>query len=144
SRKISLIRLGENSTSGEYSFQGGLPGDITYIWAQGKWHYLVVVMDLYAHRIVGWALSGNPDADLVTKAPFSSKLEQGHTGGYTAGRYRGRQGRIARNKKARTGRASWVFRRLSETGLDSYLVGRGNLNWSLMLLIIMINICFVF
>ena len=57
---------------------------------------------------------------------------------------RGRQRRIARNKKARTGRASWVFRRLSETGLDSYLVGRGNLNWSLMLLIIMINICFVF
>ena len=41
---------------------------------------------------------------------------------------RGRQRRIARNKKARTGRASWVFRRLSETGLDSYLVGRGNLN----------------
>ena len=103
-------------------------GDITYIWAQGKWHYLVVVMDLYAHRIGGWALSGKPDTDLVTKAPFSSKLEQGHTGGYTAGRYRGRQGRIARNKKARTGRASWVFRRLSETGLDSYLVGRGNLN----------------
>lgn len=26
---------------------------------------------------------------------------------YTAGSYRGRQGRIARNKKARTGRASW-------------------------------------
>ncbi len=22
-------------------------GDITYIWAQGKWHYLAVVMDLY-------------------------------------------------------------------------------------------------
>ena len=34
-------------------------GDITYIWAQGKWHYLAVVMDLYARRIVGWALSGN-------------------------------------------------------------------------------------
>ena len=43
-------------------------GDITYIWAQGKWHYLAVVMDLYARRIVGWALSGNQDADLVTKA----------------------------------------------------------------------------
>ena len=38
-------------------------GDITYIWAQGKWHYLAVVMDLYARQIVGWALSGNPDAD---------------------------------------------------------------------------------
>jgi Integrase core domain. len=35
-------------------------GDITYIWAQEKWYYLAVVMDLYARRIVGWALSGNP------------------------------------------------------------------------------------
>ncbi len=27
-------------------------GDITYIWAQGKWHYLAVVMDLNARRVV--------------------------------------------------------------------------------------------
>jgi len=40
-------------------------GDITYIWAQGKWHYLAVVMDLYVRRVVGWALSNKPDADLV-------------------------------------------------------------------------------
>ena len=40
-------------------------GDITYIWAQGKWHYLAVVMDLYARRVVGWALSNKPDADLA-------------------------------------------------------------------------------
>ncbi|PXX50938.1 putative transposase [Pseudomonas sp. LAMO17WK12:I9] len=43
-------------------------GDITYIWAQGKWHYLAVVLDLYARRVVGWALSSKPDADLVIKA----------------------------------------------------------------------------
>lgn len=43
-------------------------GDITYIWAQGKWYYLVVVLDLYARRVVGWALSEKPDADLVIKA----------------------------------------------------------------------------
>ena len=43
-------------------------GDITYIWAQGKWHYLAVVMDLYARRAVGCALSEKPDADLVVKA----------------------------------------------------------------------------
>ncbi|VVP17717.1 hypothetical protein PS900_03687 [Pseudomonas fluorescens] len=43
-------------------------GDITYVWAQGKWHYLAVVLDLYARRIVGWALSDKPDADLVIKA----------------------------------------------------------------------------
>jgi putative transposase len=43
-------------------------GDITYIWAQGKWHYLAVVLDLCARRIVGWALSEKPDAELVIKA----------------------------------------------------------------------------
>ena len=40
-------------------------GDITYIWAQGKWHYLAVVLDLCTRRIVGWALSEKPDAELV-------------------------------------------------------------------------------
>ena len=43
-------------------------GDITYVWAQGKWHYLAVVLDLYTRRVVGWALSEKPDADLVVKA----------------------------------------------------------------------------
>jgi putative transposase len=43
-------------------------GDITYIWAQGKWHYLAVVLDLYARHVVGWALSERPDADLVIRA----------------------------------------------------------------------------
>lgn len=43
-------------------------GDITYIWAQGGWHYLAVVLDLYARRIVGWVLSNKPDAELVIKA----------------------------------------------------------------------------
>lgn len=43
-------------------------GDITYIWAQGRWHYLAVVLDLYSRRVVGWAMSAKPDADLVIKA----------------------------------------------------------------------------
>jgi putative transposase len=43
-------------------------GDIKYIWAQEKWHYLAVVMDLYALRVVGWALSEKLDADLAIKA----------------------------------------------------------------------------
>jgi len=57
------------------------------------------------------------------------------SGDFGRGSVRERQARFARIKKARTGRASWVFRRLSETGLDSYLVGRGNLNWCFILLI---------
>lgn len=43
-------------------------GDMAYIWAQGKWHYLVMVIDLYARWIVGWALSVKPGADLVHDA----------------------------------------------------------------------------
>ena len=43
-------------------------GDITYIWSGQGWSYLAVVLDLYARRVVGWALSSKPDADLVIKA----------------------------------------------------------------------------
>lgn len=43
-------------------------GDITYIWAGGRWRYLAVVIDLYKRRVIGWGLSDNPDTDLVIKA----------------------------------------------------------------------------
>ncbi|MEI0902619.1 IS3 family transposase [Pseudomonas aeruginosa] len=43
-------------------------GDITYIWAQGRWHYLAAVLDLHTWRVIGWAFSAKPDAELVIKA----------------------------------------------------------------------------
>ena len=43
-------------------------GDITYVWAGGYWQYLAVVLDLFTRPVVGWALSGSPDAALVCKA----------------------------------------------------------------------------
>lgn len=43
-------------------------GDITYIWAQGRWNYLAVVLDLHARRVIGWAFSAKPDTELVIKA----------------------------------------------------------------------------
>lgn len=43
-------------------------GDITYIWAGSRWCYLATVMDLYRRRVVGWALSHRPDAELAAKA----------------------------------------------------------------------------
>lgn len=43
-------------------------GDITYIWAQGRWHYLAVVLDLHRRRVVGWAMSHKPDAELAVAA----------------------------------------------------------------------------
>lgn len=38
------------------------------MWAQGRWSYLAVVLDLYSRRVVGWAMSTKPDAELVIKA----------------------------------------------------------------------------
>jgi putative transposase len=42
-------------------------GDITYVWSGQRWSYLAVVLDLHARRVVGWAMSSSPDADLVVK-----------------------------------------------------------------------------
>ena len=33
-------------------------GDVTYIWTGKRWAYLAVVLDLYARKPVGFALSG--------------------------------------------------------------------------------------
>ncbi|SDS60608.1 putative transposase [Pseudomonas oryzae] len=43
-------------------------GDITYVWAHGRWHYLAVVLDLHVRRVVGWAFSNRPDAELAARA----------------------------------------------------------------------------
>ncbi len=51
-------------------------GDITYIWAEGCWHYLAAVLNLYTRRVVGWAFSTRPDADLVVQAQYCSTYYQ--------------------------------------------------------------------
>lgn len=56
-------------------------GDITYIWVQGKWHYLAVILDLCTHRIVGWALSEKPDAELMIKALDMAYEQRGRPSG---------------------------------------------------------------
>lgn len=43
-------------------------GDITYLRVLGGWVYLAVVMDLFARRIVGWAVSESPDTALCKTA----------------------------------------------------------------------------
>lgn len=52
-------------------------GDITYIWAQGRWHYLAVVMDLYRRRVIGWATSMQPNASLVVAALDMAYMQRG-------------------------------------------------------------------
>ena len=43
-------------------------GDITYIKTDAGWIYLAIVMDLYSRMIVGWSMSTNMLASLVTDA----------------------------------------------------------------------------
>jgi len=43
-------------------------GDVTYIWTGNRWSYLAVVMDLYARKPIGWAISLSPDSELTAKA----------------------------------------------------------------------------
>ena len=41
-------------------------GSIMHIRIKGGWCYLAIVMDLYARRIVGFALSDSPNTQLTT------------------------------------------------------------------------------
>lgn len=43
-------------------------GDVTYIWTGRCWSYLAVVLDLFARKPVGWALSDSPNSELTSKA----------------------------------------------------------------------------
>ena len=42
--------------------------DVTQFWTQEGWLYFAGVIDLYSRRVVGWAMSSSPDADLVIDA----------------------------------------------------------------------------
>ena len=73
-------------------------GDITFIWTGNRWAYLALVMDLFARKPVGWAMSNSPDTKLTAKAltmAFESRgrpkgvmfhSDQGST--YTSRKYR--------------------------------------------------------
>jgi putative transposase len=41
---------------------------VTYICSGQRWPYLAVVLDLYARKPIGWALSNTPDSQLTAKA----------------------------------------------------------------------------
>lgn len=42
--------------------------DITYIWTSEGWLYLAVVLDLFARRVVGWAMADHLRAELAVDA----------------------------------------------------------------------------
>ena len=42
--------------------------DLSYIWTREGWLYLAVIIDLYARRVVGWAVSDRLHKELALKA----------------------------------------------------------------------------
>ena len=59
SKYVARINLADNVL--KRNFKAEWPNqkwvtDMTYIWVNGKWLYLVAVMDLYSRAIVGWSL----------------------------------------------------------------------------------------
>jgi hypothetical protein len=47
--------------------------DITYLWTREGWLYLVVILDLFSRRVVGWALHDRITRQLALdgRAPVS-------------------------------------------------------------------------
>ncbi|WP_390898045.1 IS3 family transposase [Yersinia frederiksenii] len=73
-------------------------GDVTYIWTGKRWAYLAVVLDLFARKPIGWAMSFSPDSALTGKALQMAWELRGRPGGvmfhsdqgshYTSKKYR--------------------------------------------------------
>jgi putative transposase len=51
--------------------------DFTYIWTQEGWLYFAVVLDLFSRRIVGWSMSTQMTAQLVTDALMMALWRRG-------------------------------------------------------------------
>lgn len=43
-------------------------GDVSFIWTGNRWAYLAVVIDLFARKPIGWAMSYSPDSNLTCQA----------------------------------------------------------------------------
>lgn len=56
-------------------------GDITYIWTGRRWAYLALVLDLFARRPVGWAMSLTADSELAKKALMMAYESRGEPKG---------------------------------------------------------------
>jgi putative transposase len=48
-------------------------GDITFVDTSDGWSYLAVIVDVFSRRVVGWATSQSPDANLVVAALQKAK-----------------------------------------------------------------------
>ena len=43
-------------------------GDVSFIWTGNRWAYLAIVIDLFASKPIGWAMSHSSDSNLTCQA----------------------------------------------------------------------------
>ena len=90
-------------------------GDITFIPTQAGWLYLAVLLDLYARRVVGWAMSHYIDSNLVTEALRMALA-----------RRRPSPGLIHHSDQGRQYAAGSYRQELSEHGIESSMSRKGD------------------
>ena len=66
----------------EQNFKASRPnekwvGDITYIWTKEGWLYLAVIIDLFSRKVIGWAISYSPSAELACRALEMAVIRRG-------------------------------------------------------------------
>ena len=77
--------LGERQTAAiatnvlDRSFEAPAPNrkwiaDFTYVWTAEGWLYVAAVIDLFSRRVVGWSISAEMTAQLVTDSPGDGNL----------------------------------------------------------------------
>ncbi|MEP6935404.1 MAG: IS3 family transposase, partial [Nitrospirota bacterium] len=54
-------------------------GDITYVWTMEGWLYRAVLLDLYARRVVGWAMGQRLTVDLAEWALTRARANRAPT-----------------------------------------------------------------
>jgi putative transposase len=90
-------------------------GDITFIPTQAGWLYLAVLLDLYARRVVGWAMSRYIDTKLVSAALRMALA-----------RRRPKPGLIHHSDQGRQYAAGSYRQELSEHGIESSMSRKGD------------------
>jgi transposase InsO family protein len=73
--------------------------DISYVWTREGWLYLAVVIDLFARRVVGWAVSDRLHNELALTALRRALVVRRPTVGLIHHSDRGSQGRFKRSSQ---------------------------------------------
>ena len=86
--------------------------DITYVRTRSGWLYLAVVLDLFARKVVGWAMAPDMQAALVCRALQLAIVQRHPAPGLIVHSDRGSQGEFKQSSQhLNQGGVRWVDRR---------------------------------